>query len=72
MGMVRASFGLYTSRQDVDFLVDSLTKIIKNKDFYITQYTTDNEGNYFHKEFKFSSKDFFSLTGTIDKDISTK
>ena len=43
-----------------------------NKNFYITQYKTDNEGNYFHKEFEFSSKDFFSLTGTIDKDISTK
>ena len=27
--------------------------------------TTD----YHHKKFTFSSKDFFSLTGTIDKDI---
>ena len=30
----------------------------------------DNDGNYVHKNFQFSSKDFFSLTGTIDKDIS--
>ena len=72
MGMVRASFGLYTNKEDIDFLVDSLSKIIDNKEFYINQYNTDNDGNYFHKEFKFSSKDFFSLTGTIDKDISTK
>ena len=72
MGMVRASFGLYTTKQDIDFLVESLSKIIDNKEFYINQYNMDNDGNYFHKEFKFSSKDFFSLTGTIDKDISTK
>ena len=27
---------------------------------------------YDHKTFKFSSKDFFSLTGTIDQDITSK
>ena len=70
MGMVRASYGIYTTKDDINFLVSSLNKIIKNKTFYMNEYILDNDGNYIHKNFQFSSKDFFSLTGTIDKDIS--
>ena len=72
MGMVRASFGLYTTKNDIDKLIKALANIIKNKKSYINNYKLDDEGNYTHKYFQFSSKDFFSLTGTIDQDISSK
>ena len=69
MGMVRASFGLYNTKEDVDHLIASLENIIENKDYYIKNYYKDLNGDYFHNDFQFSSKDFFSLTSTIDKDI---
>ena len=72
MGMVRASFGIYNNKNDIDHLIESLKKIISNKEYYISQYSLNEEGEYKHKTFHFASKDFFSLTGTIDKDISSK
>ena len=72
MGMVRVSFGLYNNQKDIDFLIIALTKIIENKNYYREQYLINDDGDYKHKTFHFSSKDFFSLTGTIDKDISSK
>ena len=69
MGMVRASIGLYTTNDDIDKLIDALSQIISKKNFYSNYYTMNENGDYQHKEFTFSSKDFFSLTSTIDKDI---
>jgi len=69
MGMVRASFGIYNNKNDVNLLIDALQKIIDNKSYYTNQYNMDKNGEYLHKKFKFSSKDYFSLTGTIDQDI---
>ena len=71
MGMVRASIGLYTTKQDIDILIDALSNIITNKDTFSKEYILNSEGDYQHKEFQFSSKDYFSLTGTIDKDITS-
>ena len=70
MGMVRISFGIYNKKKDVDFLVSSIEKIIKNKAYYKKQYKTDNNGDYKHLNFEFSSDDFFSLTETIDQEIT--
>jgi selenocysteine lyase/cysteine desulfurase len=69
MGMVRASIGLYTTKDDIDKLIDALSQIISKKNFYSNYYIMNENGDYQHKEFTFSSKDFFSLTSTIDKDI---
>tara|TARA_B100000686_G_scaffold146963_1_gene154422 strand:- start:188 stop:721 length:534 start_codon:yes stop_codon:yes gene_type:complete len=69
MGMVRASIGLYTTKSDIDKLIDALAQIVNNKDAFITKYAMNKNGDYQHKDFTFSSKDFFSLTNTIDKDI---
>ena len=69
MGMVRASIGLYNTKNDIDFLIRAISNIISNKTNLSKQYIINDNGDYEHKEFKFSSKDFFSLTGTIDKDI---
>ena len=72
MGMVRASFGLYNNSNDIDSLILALNNIIDKKDYYRNQYSMNADGEYDHKTFKFSSKDFFSLTGTIDQDITSK
>ena len=50
----------------------SSKETIDNKDYYREKYTMDIDGEYQHKTFRFSSKDFFSLTGTIDQDITSK
>jgi len=72
MGMVRVSFGLYNNEHDVDILIKALSDIIKNKETYSKLYNLNNNGDYEHKEFKFSSKDFFSLTEVIDQDIISR
>ena len=72
MGMVRVSFGLYNNVQDIDILIKALKKIVTNKNYYKEKYMLNENGEYHHKVFKFSSKDFFSLTGTIDKYITSK
>ena len=69
--MVRASFGIYNTIEDVNKLIAALSKIIDNKEYYIKQYHKDLNGDYHHNKFQFSSKDFFSLTATIDKDITS-
>ena len=69
MGMVRISFGIYNNKRDVDILISSIDQIIKNKKKYQEQYCIDNNGDYKHINFKFSSDDFFSLTETIDNEI---
>jgi len=69
MGMVRISFGIYNNKRDVDILISSIDKIIKNKKKYQDQYCINSNGDYKHINFKFSSNDFFSLTETIDDEI---
>jgi len=69
MGMVRASIGLYNTIKDIDNLISALSSIIQNKSTLSNEYMINQSGDYHHKNFTFSSKDFFSLTGTIDKDI---
>jgi cysteine desulfurase/selenocysteine lyase len=69
MGMVRASIGLYTTKEDIDTLISALSNIIKNKNSLSEKYIINSDGDYQHKEFQFSSKDYFSLTATIDRDI---
>ena len=72
MGMIRASFGLYTKESDIDALINALNDITKNKEKFIQEYKLSKDGEYIHKSFTFSSKDFFSLTGTINQDILEK
>ena len=69
MGMVRISFGIYNNKKDVNILISSIEKIIKNKKFYKEQYNINHDGDYKHINFKFSSDDFFSLTETLDDEI---
>ncbi|RVU86651.1 aminotransferase class V-fold PLP-dependent enzyme [Leucothrix sargassi] len=50
-GMVRASFSLYNTLEDVDALYDALTEIVANKATYETEYEVSHAGEYRHKHF---------------------
>ena len=69
MGMVRVSFGLYSNKKHVDIFIEALNNIIKNRKEFEKLYTINIHGEYVHKQFSFSSKDYFSLTDTINKEI---
>ena len=58
--------------RNIDYLIEGLDEIISNKKEFSKNYILNSDGDYQHKEFCFSSKDFFSLTGTIDNDITSK
>lgn len=65
-GMVRASFGIYNTTNDVDALVAALKHITANKDFYTERYVRLPNGDYGHKTFKFDPAAFFSVKREVD------
>ena len=69
MGMVRVSFGMYNTHEEVDLFINALNDIIDNREKYEKEYTINIHGDYTHKHFSFSSKDYFSLTKTIEQEI---
>lgn len=64
-GMVRASFGLYNTQEDVDRLILALQQITDNKDSYLTCYSEDESGNFVHNTFKFDSDFCFSAPDVV-------
>lgn len=65
-GMVRASFGVYSTRQDVEALVAALQHISANKEFYQNQFERLPNGDYQHKTFKFDHKKVFGIKEEVD------
>lgn len=71
-GMVRASFGLYNTLQDVESLVDALQQICENKEYYQTQYHKDeSQDEYFHNSFRFDSRPTFSANDEVNRWFET-
>ena len=66
-GMVRASFGIYNNKEDVDHLATALRDIAENKDFYVTQYRQAECENFFHNSFTFDSAPVFSTETEVDR-----
>jgi selenocysteine lyase/cysteine desulfurase len=66
-GMVRASFGVYSTKKDVDALVAALKHISANKDFYRQQYARLPNGDFQHKTFQFDHTKVFSVKGVVDE-----
>lgn len=64
-GMVRASFGIYTTKADIDMLLVALRDIAANRAFYESQYEEAMCGNFLHKTFRFEPEQFFSVEGTV-------
>ena len=64
-GMVRASVGLYNTRQDIANLISALKNIISNKNKLSSHYQADSLGNYFHSSFHSKSLNRFSTASFI-------
>jgi len=65
-GMVRASFGVYSTPKDVEALVSALKQIAANKSFYQSQYERLPNGDYEHKTFKFDHQKVFCIKQEVD------
>lgn len=70
-GMVRASFGIYNTREDVDALVQALQHISENRNFYQQQYESKPCGDYVHREFQFDHTALFSIRDAVDTWLQT-
>ena len=66
-GMVRASFGIYTTRADVDTLATALADIAARRAFYESQYEQLPGGEFQHKTFRFEPARYFSVKGEVDR-----
>ncbi|NQU68362.1 MAG: aminotransferase class V-fold PLP-dependent enzyme, partial [Candidatus Marinimicrobia bacterium] len=69
MGMVRVSFGIYNSIDDVQFFTNSLREIIEKKDEFASKYSINDRGEYEHKTFKFTSEEYFCIPSTAMDEI---
>ncbi|MEA3286375.1 MAG: aminotransferase class V-fold PLP-dependent enzyme [Candidatus Marinimicrobia bacterium] len=69
-GMVRASFGLYSTHQDVEALVAALKDIIKNGDQYAKQYDINSDNDYIHKTYRLQHDEIFDVKRAVDEYLS--
>ncbi len=66
-GMVRASFGLYSTSDDVDALITALQDIVANGKTYGLDYEINDENDYVHRTYRPDHSQIFSVIGAIDK-----
>ena len=59
-GMVRASFSLYNTIEEIDYLAESLNKISQQIEEYKSFYQAQNDGSYIHTSFKLNWVDYFN------------
>jgi len=60
-GMVRASFGLYTTADDIVALGNALRDIVKNSQRYLALYEPQQDGSYRHTHFNPDAEALFDL-----------
>jgi len=65
-GMVRASFAIYTTAEDIKILISALNDITERKEFYKNQYHVVNE-NYIHKTFTLRDDQRFTVLSTLEE-----
>lgn len=65
-GMVRASFGIYSTRADVDALAAALSDICANRARYEAAYEPLANGDYQHRSFRFRPEQYFSIQESVD------
>jgi len=66
-GMVRASFGIYSTRQDVYALVSALREIAARRDELLPLYERLENGDYRHRVFAFDAAAAFSTRVVVDE-----
>ena len=69
-GMVRASFGLYSTSKDVDALITALKDIVANSDGYASEYEINAENDYAHKTYRLEREKIFNVRGAVDSYLS--
>jgi len=68
-GMVRASFGLYSTRVDVDALISALNEIQAHIAKYTALYHIDDNGNYVHNHFDMTAANPFSTSDYLNREL---
>jgi selenocysteine lyase/cysteine desulfurase len=69
-GMVRASFGLYSTLEDVQSLITALKYIINHADEFEKQYKINDENDYQHLTYGLKADDIFSIESALDDYLS--
>ncbi len=64
-GMVRASFGLYTTKDDIKILVNALKDIEDNIENYQSHYANKKDGSYIHKTFQPCLNQIFDIENAL-------
>jgi len=70
-GMVRASFGVYNTEQDVDTLVEALRSIAERRDELLPLYQRLENGDYRHRTFAPDMAHAYSTRATVDAFFAT-
>ena len=65
-GMVRASFGLYSTLVDVDRFVGAVESLWQRREELLPLYEVNAEGEYFHRSFRFDHQEVFSINRALD------
>ena len=68
-GMVRASFGLYSTLEDVALLIAALKDIIQNGETYGQAYELNSENDYVNTSYRIDKEEIFNIVGAIDQYI---
>ncbi len=68
-GMVRASFGLYSTLEDVALLTAALRDIIQNGGTYALDYEINSENDYVHKSYHVDNEGVFNIVRAVDQYI---
>ncbi len=69
-GMVRASFGVYTTVDDIDALIAAVEKIAADRQAYERHYRMDDQGNFVHTSFSLDTSTIFSVKASVDRWLS--
>jgi len=66
-GMVRASFGLYSTMEDAELLISALQEIIKNGETLEQEYVLNAENDYVNASYQVDTEAIFNIVGAVDQ-----
>jgi len=69
-GMVRASFGLYSTLEDVNLLLEALADIITNHEKYARDYVINDDNDYESTVYHVDNDAIFNVVGAVDNYLS--
>ncbi len=70
-GMVRASFGLYSTEADVQALIVALKDIIGHSSDYAKEYVINEDNDYVHTTYHLDHDNVFTISTAIDSYLNT-